>query len=138
MTEAFYNAVKRHVERLKADCEPRPVYSSRKKAETQRNFRYDWNAQVYRCRYCGKWHVKNMYIDPNRDDLREPARIAYGVRDPAELAFVLFHEGFRCGYNVLNDNPRPNPPDMEVYIKAMFLMVTKEIREQQPGFPQSR
>ena len=75
-----------------------------------------------------------MYIDHNREDKSEPARIAYGVRNPNELAFVLFHEGFRCGYNVLNDNPRPNPPDMEVYIREMFKMVAKEIKEQQPGF----
>jgi hypothetical protein len=75
-----------------------------------------------------------MHIDHDREDKSEPARIAYGVRNPNELAFVLFHEGFRCGYNVLNDKPRPNPPDMEVYIREMFKMVAKEIKEQQPGF----
>lgn len=74
-----------------------------------------------------------MFIDPNREDRSEPARIGIGVRTPAELAFVLFHEGFRCGYNVSQDGIRP--PDMEVYIREMFKMVATEIREQTPTVP---
>jgi hypothetical protein len=72
-----------------------------------------------------------MFTDPNCDP-SEPARIAYGVRTPEELAFVLFHEGFRCGYNVVRDYPLVNPPNMEIYIREMYKMVAKEIREQQP------
>ena len=69
---------------------------------------------------------------PSGNDPKEPARVAYRVRTPEELAFLLFHEGFRCGYNVVRDYPLVDPPDMELYIREMFKLISGEIREQNP------
>ena len=66
------------------------------------------------------------------DDPREPARVSYHVRTPEELAFLLFHEGFRCGYNAARDFPLVNPPNMEIYIREMYHLIANEIREQSP------
>jgi hypothetical protein len=73
-----------------------------------------------------------MFSQPNEDP-REPARVAYSVRTPEELAFLLFHEGFRCGYNVVRDFPLINPPNMEMYIREMYKMIAAEIRDQTPN-----
>jgi hypothetical protein len=72
-----------------------------------------------------------MFIDPNGDP-KEPARVSYGVRTAEELAFLLFHEGFRCGYNCVRDYPLVDPPNMELYIREMFKLISNEIREQSP------
>jgi hypothetical protein len=63
-------------------------------------------------------------------DPKEAARISYRVRTAEELAWVLFHEGFRCGYNAARDYPLVDPPDMEAYIREMFKLIAGEIREQ--------
>ena len=69
-----------------------------------------------------------MFAEPN--DPKEPARVSYSVRNPEELAFLLFHEGFRCGYNVVQDGV--HPPNVELYIREMYKMISNEIREQSP------
>jgi len=69
----------------------------------------------------------------NQDDPKEAARISYRANNAAELAFILFHEGFRCGYNSALQYPLVNPPNMEAYIKAMYDLVSGEIRDQNPG-----
>jgi hypothetical protein len=66
-------------------------------------------------------------------DPSEPARIQIKARNSAELAWILFHEGFRAGYEV----PRPQP-DMERYIRAMYELIVGEIREQNPNSVLSR
>jgi hypothetical protein len=73
-----------------------------------------------------------MFTDPNREDPKEPARVAYRVATSGDLAFLLFHEGFRCGLNVRRDYPLVDPPDMEVYIREMFKLICTEIRDQSP------
>lgn len=67
---------------------------------------------------------------PNGNNPKEPARVSYRVRTPEELAFLLFHEGFRCGYNVVRDYPLVDPPNMEAYIREMYKLISGEIREQ--------
>ena len=67
------------------------------------------------------------------EDPKEPARISYSVRTADELAWVLFHEGFRCGLNAVRDYPLVNPPNMELYIREMFKLICQEIREQSPS-----
>jgi hypothetical protein len=66
------------------------------------------------------------------DDPKEPARVSYSVHTPGELAFLLFHEGFRCGYNAVRDYPLVDPPNMELYIREMYKLISKEIRDQSP------
>lgn len=66
------------------------------------------------------------------EDPTEPARVSYRVRTAGELAWLLFHEGFRCGYTAAREYPLINPPNMELYIQEMYKLIAKEIREQSP------
>jgi hypothetical protein len=67
-----------------------------------------------------------------KDDPSEPARISIKARDAKELAWILFHEGFRAGYEARERTGFGPPPNMEFYIREIYALVVGEIREQNP------
>lgn len=65
-------------------------------------------------------------------DNQEPVRVRYQVRDAKQLAWILFHEGFRCGYGARSHGQEQMPAHLEPYVMELFKLVSAEIVEQNP------